>query len=83
MHSSVQDQATAAAEVVAARSLDTERLGMLPAETLELLLELGITRMVMPRQWRGLELGFPAVVDVVTALARGCMSVAWCAALYA
>jgi alkylation response protein AidB-like acyl-CoA dehydrogenase len=83
MHSSVQDQARAAAEVVAARSLDTEHLGMLPAETLELLLALGITRMVMPRQWRGLELGFPAVVDVVTALARGCMSVAWCAALYA
>ena len=85
----VQDRASfhtaavAVAEVVAAGALETERLGMLSAETVALLVEMGITRMVMPRQWRGLELGFPAVIDVVTTLARGCMSVAWCAALYA
>jgi alkylation response protein AidB-like acyl-CoA dehydrogenase len=76
-------RATAVAEVVATRALDTERLGMLSAETVALLIDMGITRMLMPRQWQGLELGLPAVVDVVTALARGCMSVAWCAALYA
>ena len=71
------------AEIVATRALETERLGRLPNETVALLLELGVTRMLMPRQWQGLELGFPAVVDVVTTLARGCMSAAWCAALYA
>jgi 3-hydroxy-9,10-secoandrosta-1,3,5(10)-triene-9,17-dione monooxygenase len=47
------------------------------------LVDLGVTRLVMPRRWGGLELGFAAVVDVVRALAQACMSAAWCAALYA
>jgi alkylation response protein AidB-like acyl-CoA dehydrogenase len=63
--------------------LDTERLGYLPAETLATLIDLGIPRMVMPRRWQGLELSFEDVVDIVAVLARGCMSTAWCAALYA
>jgi len=76
-------RAALATEVLAARALDTERLGRLPDETLALLLDLDVPRLVMPRQWQGLELGFPAVIDLITTLARGCMSTAWVAALYA
>ena len=60
-----------------------EQLGRLSADTVALLVDLGITRLVMPARWHGLELGFRAVVDVVAVLARACMSTAWCAALYA
>jgi alkylation response protein AidB-like acyl-CoA dehydrogenase len=83
LNASLQARATALGEVVGARALDTEQLGRLSDETVALLLDMGVTRIVMPRQWHGLELGFEAVVDVVTALARECMSSAWCAALYA
>jgi alkylation response protein AidB-like acyl-CoA dehydrogenase len=76
-------RATSASDLIAARALDTEHLGCLPPETLALLIDLGVPRLVMPRQWQGLELTFEDVVDVVRALARGCMSSAWCAALYA
>jgi alkylation response protein AidB-like acyl-CoA dehydrogenase len=76
-------RATVASDVLAARALDTERLGFLPPETLRLIVDLGVPRMVMPREWQGLERSFDEVVDVVAVLARGCMSAAWCAALYA
>jgi alkylation response protein AidB-like acyl-CoA dehydrogenase len=76
-------RATVASELLAAKALDTERLGFLPPETLRLIVDLGVPRMVMPHEWQGLERSFDEVVDVVAVLARGCMSAAWCAALYA
>src|SRR5579864_1864205 len=81
--SDVHAQAVAAADEFGARVLETERLGRLPDQTVARLIEMDVPRMVMPRQWEGLELGFPLVVDFVMTLAHGCMSTAWCAALYA
>ncbi len=83
MDASLLHRATVASDVLAARALETERLGFLPPETLRLIIDLGVPRMAMPRAWQGLERSFDEVVDVVAALARGCMSAAWCAALYA
>jgi 3-hydroxy-9,10-secoandrosta-1,3,5(10)-triene-9,17-dione monooxygenase len=76
-------RATALAEQFASRALETEQLGRLPDQTVAQLLELGIARTLVPRQWGGLELGFIEVIDVLTTIARSCMSTAWCAALYA
>jgi alkylation response protein AidB-like acyl-CoA dehydrogenase len=80
---SMRSAATALARSLADRALETEQLGRLPDDVVAQLIDMGITRMVMPRHWGGLELGFAAIVDVVTALAQGCMSTAWVAALYA
>jgi alkylation response protein AidB-like acyl-CoA dehydrogenase len=74
---------TALADQFASRALETEQLGRLPDETVAQLLELGLARSLVPRQWGGWELGFKQVIDVLTAIARSCMSTAWCAALYA
>ncbi len=74
---------TALADQFAGRALETERLGRLPEETVDQLLELGIARVLVPRAWGGLELGFADVIGLLTRLARRCMSTAWCAALYA
>ena len=75
--------ATALANQFASRALETEQLGRLPDETVAQLLELGMARTLVPRQWGGLELGFKEVIDVLTTMAGSCMSTAWCAALYA
>jgi alkylation response protein AidB-like acyl-CoA dehydrogenase len=83
MDASLLHRATVASDVLAARALETERLGCLPPETLALIIDLGVPRLVMPGEWQGLERSFQDVVDVVATLAQGCMSAAWCAALYA
>jgi 3-hydroxy-9,10-secoandrosta-1,3,5(10)-triene-9,17-dione monooxygenase len=77
------DGATTLAETWASRALETEQLGRLPDASVAQLLELGIARVLVPRQWGGLELEFQQVIDALTAIARNCMSTAWCAALYA
>ena len=79
----IHARAVAAAEAFAARALETERLGRLPDRSVAQLIEMDVPRMVMPRQWQGQELGFASVIDLVVTLAHGCMSTAWCAALYA
>src|SRR5579864_1806434 len=79
----LRSQATALADTFGARALATEQLGRLPDETLSQLLDIGIARVLVPRQWGGLELEFSEVIDVLTTIAQACMSTAWCAALYA
>jgi 3-hydroxy-9,10-secoandrosta-1,3,5(10)-triene-9,17-dione monooxygenase len=75
--------AVAAADVFATRALDTERLGRLPDENVAYLLKMSVPRLLVPQQWHGTEVGFASVIDLVITLAHGCMSTAWCAALYA
>ena len=82
-HSQLLAGTTALASQFASRALEAERLGRLPDETVRQLLKLGIARVLVPRQWGGLELGFQEVIDVLTTMAMSCMSTAWCAALYA
>lgn len=79
----VLTRVTAVADQFAARALETEQLGRLPYKTVAQLLDVCIARVLVPRQWGGMELGFQEVIDVLTAIARSCMSTAWCAALYA
>jgi 3-hydroxy-9,10-secoandrosta-1,3,5(10)-triene-9,17-dione monooxygenase len=77
------DDTATLADTFASRALETERLGRLPDATVAQLLELGTARVLVPRQWGGLELDFQQVIDVLETIARSCMSTAWCAALYA
>jgi 3-hydroxy-9,10-secoandrosta-1,3,5(10)-triene-9,17-dione monooxygenase len=77
------ESTTALADTFAARALEAEQLGRLPDASVAQLLELGIARVLVPRQWGGLELEFQQVIDVLVTIARSCMSTAWCAALYA
>jgi 3-hydroxy-9,10-secoandrosta-1,3,5(10)-triene-9,17-dione monooxygenase len=53
-----------------------EARGLLP-ENETLLHETGLFRFHQPRSFGGMELPFPAVVDIVAELARGCPSTAW------
>jgi alkylation response protein AidB-like acyl-CoA dehydrogenase len=73
----------AAVRACAARAAETERLGRLPDETVAMLLELGVARMLMPRRWGGLECDLGGVHEMAVTLAHGCMSTAWCAAIFA
>src|SRR5262245_34724625 len=72
-----------AVEALAGQAAEAERLGRLPDATVALLLDLGMARSLVPRCWGGLEQPLAAVLDVVASLAHGCMSAAWCAALFA
>lgn len=76
-------RAAGVTDTLMARAVATERLGRLPDETVALLVDLGIPRLLVPRRWGGTELGLPATIKIVATLARGCMSAGWCAALYA
>jgi 3-hydroxy-9,10-secoandrosta-1,3,5(10)-triene-9,17-dione monooxygenase len=77
------EQWAAAAETFAGRAAEAERLGQLPDETVAEFIELGVPRMMMPAGWGGQERDLQDVLDMTVALGRGCMSSAWCAAIFA
>ena len=79
----LDQQAAAVLPELAARAAETERLGQLSDENAAILLNLGIPRLFVPRRWGGVECSLPEVMHTVATLARGCMSTAWCAAVYA
>ena len=65
------------------RALEAERLGRLPDATVADLRDLGLTHLLLPRHWAGREADVAELLDVVRQLARGCMSSAWCAGIFA
>ncbi|HLG72878.1 MAG TPA: acyl-CoA dehydrogenase family protein [Chloroflexota bacterium] len=73
----------AAAHEFGSRARETEQLGRLADETAARLKELGVPRMLLPRRWGGEERDLQEVLDMAVTLARGCMSSAWCAAIWA
>jgi alkylation response protein AidB-like acyl-CoA dehydrogenase len=73
----------AAADRFAARAAETERLGKLPPETVAELIQMGVPKMMMPARWGGSERDLAAVVEMVTAWSKACLSTAWCAGIFA
>jgi 3-hydroxy-9,10-secoandrosta-1,3,5(10)-triene-9,17-dione monooxygenase len=61
----------------------TEERGFYSPDMHQAFLDAGYFRVLLPKQWGGLELGAEAFFQVVTEVARGCPSTAWCLALSA
>ncbi len=72
-----------AAQAFGAVARDTERDGRLPSETIQAFRDLRIPTMLMPERWGGQQRDLQDVLDMAISLAQGCMSSAWCAAIFA
>jgi 3-hydroxy-9,10-secoandrosta-1,3,5(10)-triene-9,17-dione monooxygenase len=64
-----------------ANAAAAERDGRLPAENVAALARAGVFRMTAPREAGGFELPVTTQVDVLAAIARGCGSTSWVAAV--
>lgn len=71
------ESARALAPILASRSLDAERAGMVPVETIKDMQAAGLLRVLQPRRWGGYELDPRVFYRIQMALAEGCMSTAW------
>lgn len=71
------DRAKALAPILASRSLEAERAGMVPVETIRDMQAAGLFRVLQPRRWGGYELDPRVFYRIQMALAEGCMSTAW------
>jgi 3-hydroxy-9,10-secoandrosta-1,3,5(10)-triene-9,17-dione monooxygenase len=60
-----------------ARADAQDRARALLPETAEAIRASGLVRYQMPKRWGGMELDFPAVVEVPTIIAHGCASTSW------
>lgn len=59
------------------RAARTEEACVMLPETFDELKKSGLLRYQMPKRWGGMELPFPAIIDIPTELARGCASTSW------
>ena len=55
----------------------TEAGRSIPRQSIQDLLDIGIARMLVPKEHGGLDLSIRDAVDTVTSIARGCASTAW------
>lgn len=65
------------APTLAARARETEASRALPPETVQALHDRGLFRLLQPTRVGGLEQDFGGLVEVASALARGCAATAW------
>lgn len=77
LESELLDRARKLVPVLAERNPEAERRGSLHSETIQELLELGVTRLFMPRKYGGLELDWGIHVELGKVIAAGCGSSAW------
>jgi 3-hydroxy-9,10-secoandrosta-1,3,5(10)-triene-9,17-dione monooxygenase len=61
-----------------AEQAETEKRGMYSEEMHKAFVEAGFFRVLLPRRFGGLELGVEAFYKVISEVARGCSSSAWC-----
>jgi resorcinol 4-hydroxylase (FADH2) len=64
------------------RAAQCDGLRQLPAQTVRDIKSSGIARVLQPSRWGGCEGPFAAMVEVLSTIARGCGSTAWCLAQY-
>lgn len=69
-------------QVLVANAAKTEQLGRVAPEIIEALTAAGVFRMPVPAQYGGQQLPLPNQVRVLSEIARGCGSAAWCTAIY-
>ena len=70
-------RASAMVPALRARAARTEAACVMLPETFDELRASGLLRYQMPKRWGGMELPFPAVIDIPAELARGCASTSW------
>jgi 3-hydroxy-9,10-secoandrosta-1,3,5(10)-triene-9,17-dione monooxygenase len=70
-------RASAMVPTLRERATRTERACVMLPETFDELKQSGLLRYHMPKRWGGMELPFPAMIDVPVELARGCASTSW------
>lgn len=63
------------------KQAETEANGRFSPEVNDYLLEHGFYRMLMPRKFGGFEIGVGNFFTIISELARGCPSTAWCVSL--
>ncbi len=71
------ESAKALAPRLAARALEADRNGAVPAESVREIEAAGLFRVLQPKRWGGHELDPRVFSQVQMALAEGCMSTAW------
>lgn len=81
-HTELVRRAEALIPVVRRRAPRTDEMRRLPDETRRDLREAGLARILQPARYGGCEAPFSGMVDILTTLARGCGSTAWCLAQY-
>ena len=81
-HDELVRRAEALIPVVRQRARRTDEMRRLPDETRRDLREAGLARILQPARYGGCEAPFSGMVDILTTLARGRGSTAWCLAQY-
>jgi alkylation response protein AidB-like acyl-CoA dehydrogenase len=61
-----------------ARARSVEETRRVPAETIQMLREAELFRLMQPARYGGFEYGFTELIDIVCEIGRGCGSTAWC-----
>jgi indole-3-acetate monooxygenase len=67
------------APAIAQRTAEIEAQGQIPPDVIESLRSIGIFRIFVPREYGGLELDFPAALEILAALSKIDGSVGWTA----
>jgi 3-hydroxy-9,10-secoandrosta-1,3,5(10)-triene-9,17-dione monooxygenase len=70
-------RASAMVPALRERATRTEQACVMLPETFAELKQSGLLRYHMPKRWGGMELPFPAMIDIPVELARGCASTSW------
>lgn len=74
-------RAQALAPILRTRAEDTERNRRVPSETIQMVRDAELFKLMQPARFGGFEYGFSELVEINFELARGCGSSAWCASL--
>ncbi|WP_319456996.1 MULTISPECIES: acyl-CoA dehydrogenase family protein [unclassified Mycobacterium] len=81
-HESVVKKAADVAQEIRGLAAEAERLGRLPDETVRLLDEAGLLKVLAPRARGGYQASIDTFSDVAEELAKACGSTAWVASIY-
>ena len=83
MESDLKTQLTKVLTKIAGQVDNTEKLGKIPDENIQLLRETGFFKSLQPKAFGGLELSIPEYVECVIEIAKVCASTAWACSLLA
>jgi alkylation response protein AidB-like acyl-CoA dehydrogenase len=71
-------RARALVPALRARARSVEETRRVPAETIQMLRDAELFRLMQPARFGGFEYGFTELIDIVFEIGRGCGSTAWC-----
>jgi resorcinol 4-hydroxylase (FADH2) len=71
-------RARALVPALRSRARSVEETRRVPAESIQMLREADLFRLMQPARFGGFEYGFTELIDIVCEIGRGCGSTAWC-----